>query len=67
MICPVCGKKLKVTNTTAKNATVYRRRKCDDCNYTLITQEQAAENQEQALKDMTANREARKWERQKKK
>lgn len=67
MICPVCKGKLKVTNTAAAKTAVYRRRKCEECNYTIITQESAAEDQEKALKEMTANREAKRWERQKQK
>ena len=39
MTCPVCGGKSKVCDSISDCETVYRKRKCLDCNYIWFTDE----------------------------
>lgn len=47
MQCPRCGKKLRVIDTCGQKV-VYRKRSCDKCKITTITEERPAADQEQA-------------------
>ena len=39
MICPICGSETEVVCSRTTDETVFRRRKCLQCNYAIYTEE----------------------------